>query len=114
FIQSEVPAHVKAGGILTTIASDGELERMTQYKDKAQKEVEGIPAVLLTYPPLMAAVIVLYNTNIVPVGDDQKQHFELTRNLVDRFNSRYNDVIVNPELRMPKVGGRVMSLQDPT
>ncbi|MBR9631086.1 tryptophan--tRNA ligase, partial [Staphylococcus aureus] len=78
------------------------------------KAVEGIPAGLLTYPPLMAADIVLYNTNIVPVGDDQKQHMELTRNLVDRFNSRYNDVLVKPEIRMPKVGGRVMSLQDPT
>ncbi|HDM2500393.1 TPA: tryptophan--tRNA ligase, partial [Staphylococcus aureus] len=114
FIQSEVPAHVQAGWMLTTIASVGELERMTQYKDKAQKAVEGIPAGLLTYPPLMAADIVLYNTNIVPVGDDQKQHIELTRNLVDRFNSRYNDVLVKPEIRMPKVGGRVMSLQDPT
>ncbi len=114
FIQSEVPAHVQAGWMLTTIASVGELERMTQYKDKAQKVVEGIPAGLLTYPPLMAADIVLYNTNIVPVGDDQKQHIELTRNLVDRFNSRYNDVLVKPEIRMPKVGGRVMSLQDPT
>ena len=78
------------------------------------KQTEGIPAGLLTYPPLMAADIVIYNTNIVPVGDDQKQHIELTRNLVDRFNSRYNDVLVKPEIRMPKVGGRVMSLQDPT
>ena len=112
FIQSEVPAH-QAGWMLTTIASVGELERMTQYKDKSSEAVEGIPAGLLTYPPLMAADIVLYNTNIVPVGDDQKQHIELTRNLVD-------DLIVvimmslKPEIRMPKVGGRVMSLQDPT
>ena len=114
FIQSEVPAHVQAGWMLTTIASIGELERMTQFKDKAQKRVDGVPAGLLTYPPLMAADIVIYNTNIVPVGDDQKQHMELTRNLVDRFNSRYNDVLVKPEIRMPKVGGRVMGLQDPT
>ncbi|WP_426800798.1 tryptophan--tRNA ligase [Staphylococcus capitis] len=114
FIQSEVPAHVQASWMLTTIASIGELERMTQFKDKAQKRVDGVPAGLLTYPPLMAADIVIYNTNIVPVGDDQKQHMELTRNLVDRFNSRYNDVLVKPEIRMPKVGGRVMSLQDPT
>lgn len=114
FIQSEVPAHVQAGWMLTTISSIGELERMTQYKDKAQKQNDGIPAGLLTYPPLMAADIVLYNTDIVPVGDDQKQHIELTRNLVDRFNSRYNDVLVKPEIQMPKVGGRVMSLQDPT
>lgn len=114
FIQSEVPAHVQASWMLTTISSIGELERMTQFKDKAVKQTEGIPSGLLTYPPLMAADIVIYNTNIVPVGDDQKQHIELTRNLVDRFNSRYNDVLVKPEIRMPKVGGRVMSLQDPT
>ncbi|MFS4463891.1 tryptophan--tRNA ligase [Staphylococcus haemolyticus] len=114
FIQSEVPAHVQAGWMLTTISSVGELERMTQYKDKAQKRTDGIPAGLLTYPPLMAADIVIYNANIVPVGEDQKQHMELTRNLVERFNSRYNDILVKPEIRMPKVGGRVMSLQDPT
>ncbi|MFP4927642.1 tryptophan--tRNA ligase [Staphylococcus pseudintermedius] len=114
FIQSEVPAHAQAGWMLTTISSIGELERMTQFKDKSQKQSEGIPAGLLTYPPLMAADIVLYNTEIVPVGDDQKQHIELTRNLVDRFNSRYNDVLTKPEIKMPEVGGRVMSLQDPT
>ncbi|MBZ8174868.1 tryptophan--tRNA ligase [Staphylococcus delphini] len=114
FIQSEVPAHAQAGWMLTTISSIGELERMTQFKDKSQKQSEGIPAGLLTYPPLMAADIVLYNTDIVPVGDDQKQHIELTRNLVDRFNSRYNDVLTKPEIKMPEVGGRVMSLQDPT
>ncbi len=114
FIQSEVPAHAQAGWMLTTISSIGELERMTQFKDKSQKQSEGIPAGLLTYPPLMAADIILYNTDIVPVGDDQKQHIELTRNLVDRFNSRYNDVLTKPEIKMPEVGGRVMSLQDPT
>ncbi|HDT8476333.1 TPA: tryptophan--tRNA ligase [Staphylococcus pseudintermedius] len=114
FIQSEVPAHAQAGWMLTTISSIGELERMTQFKDKSQKQSEGIPAGLLTYPPLMAADIVLYNTDIVPVGDDQKQHIELTRNLVDRFNSRYNDFLTKPEIKMPEVGGRVMSLQDPT
>ncbi|GGI38839.1 tryptophan--tRNA ligase [Mammaliicoccus stepanovicii] len=114
FIQSEVPAHVQAGWILTTISSIGELERMTQFKDKSQKQTEGIPAGLLTYPPLMASDIILYNTNIVPVGDDQKQHLELTRNLVDRFNSRYNDILIKPEIRMPKFGARIMSLQDPT
>ena len=114
FIQSEVPAHVQAGWMLTTISSVGELERMTQYKDKAQKRTDGIPAGLLTYPPLMAADIVIYNTNIVPVKKKKKQHMELTRNLVERFNSRYNDILVKPEIRMPKVGGRVMSLQDPT
>ncbi|EZX23168.1 tryptophanyl-tRNA synthetase, partial [Staphylococcus aureus C0673] len=67
-----------------------------------------------TYPPLMAADIVLYNTNIVPVGDDQKQHIELTRNVVDRFNTKYNDVLIKPEIHMPKFGARIMSLQDPS
>ena len=87
---------------------------MTQYKDKAQKQFQGIPAGLLTYPPLMAADIVLYNTNIVPVGDDQKQHLELTRNVVDRFNTKYNDILTKPSIHMPKFGARIMSLQDPT
>lgn len=114
FIQSEVPAHIQAGWILTTISSIGELERMTQYKDKAQKQFQGIPAGLLTYPPLMAADIVLYNTNIVPVGDDQKQHLELTRNVVDRFNTKYNDILTKPSIHMPKFGARIMSLQEPT
>ncbi len=114
FIQSEVPAHAQAGWMLTTISSIGELERMTQYKDKAKDRKEGIPAGLLTYPPLMAADILLYGTNIVPVGEDQKQHLELTRDLAERFNARYNDIFTIPEIRMPKVGGRIMSLQEPT
>ena len=99
--------------MLTTISSVGELERMTQYKDKAQKRTDGIPRIT-NLPTINGADIVIYNTNIVPVGEDQKQHMELTRNLVERFNSRYNDILVKPEIRMPKVGGRVMSLQDPT
>lgn len=114
FIQSEVPAHAQAGWMLTTISSIGELERMTQYKDKAKDRKEGIPAGLLTYPPLMAADILLYGTNIVPVGEDQKQHLELARDLAERFNARYNDIFTIPEIRMPKVGGRIMSLQEPT
>ncbi|UBH23032.1 tryptophan--tRNA ligase [Macrococcus armenti] len=114
FIQSEVPAHAQAGWMLTTISSIGELERMTQYKDKAKDRKEGIPAGLLTYPPLMAADILLYGTDIVPVGEDQKQHLELTRDLAERFNARYNDIFTIPEIRMPKVGGRIMSLQEPT
>lgn len=114
FIQSEVPAHAQAGWMLTTISSIGELERMTQYKDKAKDRKEGIPAGLLTYPPLMAADILLYGTNIVPVGEDQKQHLELTRDLAERFNARYNNIFTIPEIRMPKVGGRIMSLQEPT
>lgn len=114
FIQSEVLAHAQAGWMLTTISSIGELERMTQYKDKAKDRKEGIPAGLLTYPPLMAADILLYGTNIVPVGEDQKQHLELTRDLAERFNARYNNIFTIPEIRMPKVGGRIMSLQEPT
>lgn len=114
FIQSEVPAHAQAGWMLNTISTIGELERMTQYKDKAKDRKEGIPAGLLTYPPLMAADILLYGTNIVPVGEDQKQHLELTRDLAERFNARYNDIFTIPEIRMPKVGGRIMSLQEPT
>lgn len=110
FIQSEVPAHAQAGWMLTTISTIGELERMTQFKDKAKDRKEGIPAGLLTYPPLMAADILLYGTHIVPVGDDQKQHLELTRDLAERFNNKYNDIFTIPEIRMPKVGGRVMSL----
>ncbi|GGA98860.1 tryptophan--tRNA ligase [Macrococcus hajekii] len=114
FIQSEVPAHAQAGWMLTSIATIGELERMTQFKDKAKDRKDGIPAGLLTYPPLMAADILLYGTKIVPVGHDQKQHLELTRDLAERFNTRYNDILTIPEVRMPKVGGRVMSLQEPT
>ena len=99
--------------MLTTISSVGELERMTQYKDKAQN-VLTVFGRITNLPTINGADIVIYNTNIVPVGEDQKQHMELTRNLVERFNSRYNDILVKPEIRMPKVGGRVMSLQDPT
>ncbi|RLQ92977.1 tryptophan--tRNA ligase [Planomicrobium sp. Y74] len=113
FIQSEVPAHAQAGWMLQCIATIGELERMTQYKDKSLKNVS-VSAGLLTYPPLMAADILLYQTNIVPVGDDQKQHIELTRDLAERFNKKYNDVLTIPEIRIPKHGARIMSLQDPT
>ncbi len=112
FIQSEVPAHAQAGWILQCISHIGELERMTQFKDKSSGK-ESVSAGLLTYPPLMAADILLYNTNLVPVGDDQKQHLELTRDLAERFNKQYNDVLTVPEVRIPKVGARVMSLQDP-
>lgn len=112
FIQSEVPAHAQAGWILQCVASIGELERMTQFKDKSHGK-ESVSAGLLTYPPLMAADILLYNTNIVPVGDDQKQHIELTRDLAERFNKRYGKVFVIPEIQLPKAGARIKSLQDP-
>ena len=113
FIQSEVPAHAQAGWMLQCVASIGELERMTQYKDKSSGK-ESVSAALLTYPPLMAADILLYNTNIVPVGDDQKQHIELTRDLAERFNKRYNDILTIPDIQLPKEGARIKSLQEPT
>ncbi|MEH7682720.1 tryptophan--tRNA ligase [Priestia megaterium] len=112
FIQSEVPAHTEAGWMLQCVAYIGELERMTQFKDKSAGK-EAVSAGLLTYPPLMAADILLYNTDLVPVGEDQKQHLELTRDLAERFNKKYNDIFTIPEVRIPKVGARVMSLQDP-
>lgn len=114
FVQSEVPEHVRLGWIMTTISYVGELERMTQYKDKSQKRGDSIPAGLLTYPPLMAADILLYQTNYVPVGEDQKQHMELTRDLAQRFNRVYGEVFTIPEIKMGVGGARVMSLQEPT
>lgn len=113
FIQSEVPAHAQAGWMLQCVAYIGELERMTQFKDKADGK-SAVSAGLLTYPPLMAGDILLYSADLVPVGDDQKQHLELTRDLAERFNNRYNDIFTIPEVRIPKVGARVMSLQEPT
>lgn len=113
FIQSEVPAHAQAGWMMQCISTIGELERMTQYKDKSTKN-ESVSSGLLTYPPLMAADILLYQTDIVPVGDDQKQHIELTRDLAERFNKRFKKIMTIPEIRIPKHGARIMSLQDPT
>ncbi|WP_217586245.1 tryptophan--tRNA ligase [Lentibacillus saliphilus] len=113
FIQSEVPAHTQMGWMLQSISYVGELERMTQYKDKSEGK-EGVSSALLTYPSLMAADILLYNTDIVPVGEDQTQHLELTRNLAQRFNNRFNDILTVPEISIPKVGARIMSLQSPT
>ena len=114
FVQSEVPEHVQLGWIMTTMSYVGELERMTQYKDKASKRGDSVPAGLLTYPPLMAADILLYQTNLVPVGDDQKQHLEITRDLAQRFNRVYGeDVFTIPEILLGQDGTRVMSLQEP-
>jgi tryptophanyl-tRNA synthetase len=113
FIQSEVPAHAQAGWMLQCVAYIGELERMTQFKDKSAGK-EAVVAGLLTYPPLMAGDILLYGTNLVPVGEDQKQHLELTRDIAERFNKKYNDIFTIPEVRIPTVGARIMSLQDPT
>lgn len=114
FVQSEVPEHALLGWVTTTISYVGELERMTQYKDKSQKRGDSIPAGLLTYPPLMAADILLYQTNFVPVGEDQRQHMELTRDLAQRFNRVYGEVFTIPEIKTGVGGARVMSLQEPT
>ncbi|SIT68826.1 tryptophan--tRNA ligase [Edaphobacillus lindanitolerans] len=113
FIQSEVPAHAQAGWIMQCISYIGELERMTQFKDKSTGR-EAVSSGLLTYPPLMAADILLYDTDIVPVGDDQKQHVELTRDLAERFNKRYGQTLTVPDIRLPKHGARIKSLQEPT
>lgn len=114
FVQSEVPEHVQLGWIMITVANVGELERMTQYKDKAAKRGDSIPAGLLTYPPLMAADILLYQANLVPVGEDQKQHMEITRDLAQRFNRVYGEVFTIPDILLGHDGTRVMSLQEPT
>ncbi len=112
FIQSEVPAHAQAGWMMQCVSYIGELERMTQFKDKSSGK-EGVSSGLLTYPPLMAADILLYQTDVVPVGEDQKQHVELTRDLAERFNKRYGKVLTIPEPLIPKNGARIKSLQDP-
>lgn len=113
FIQSEVPAHAQLGWMMQCVAYIGELERMTQFKDKSTGK-EAVTAGLLTYPPLMAADILLYNTDVVPVGEDQKQHLELTRDLAERFNKKYRDILTVPEVKIAKVGARIMSLTEPT
>lgn len=114
FIQSEVHEHAEIGYLLQTITYIGELERMTQYKDKKAKQVEGVSSALLTYPVLMAGDILLYNANGVPVGQDQKQHLELTRTLAERFNSKYSETFNIPDALIVKEGAKIMSLQDPT
>lgn len=114
FVQSEVPEHVQLGWIMTTLAYVGEMERMTQYKDKAKKAGESIPYGLMAYPCLMVADILLYQAKLVPVGEDQRQHIEITRTLAERFNYRYGEVFTIPEMFAPEGGARVMSLQNPT
>ena len=113
FIQSEVKEHAEMGYLLQTITYLGELERMTQYKDKKEKQVAGVSSALLTYPVLMAGDILLYNADYVPVGEDQKQHLELSRNLAERFNNRYSDTFTVPEPLIFKQGAKIMSLQNP-
>lgn len=114
FIQSEVKEHAELGYLMQTITHIGELERMTQFKDKMAKQVQGVSSALLTYPVLMAADILLYNADFVPVGEDQKQHLELTRNLAERFNTRFGETFTIPEPLIAKFGAKIMSLQDPT
>lgn len=114
FVQSHVPAHAELGWTLNCYTYFGELSRMTQFKDKSSRHAENINAGLFDYPVLMAADILLYQANLVPVGDDQKQHLELSRDIAMRFNALYGDIFTVPEPFIPKVGARVMSLQDPT
>lgn len=114
FIQSEVKEHVELGYIMQSIAYMGELERMTQYKEKKQKQTQGVTSALFTYPALMAADILLYDATYVPVGDDQMQHLELARDLANRFNNRYGNTFVVPEPLVSKKGSRIMDLQNPT
>ena len=114
FIQSDVAEHAELTWILNCIARMSELERMTQFKDKARKQLENVGVGVFDYPVLMAADILLYQTDLVPVGDDQKQHLELTRDLAIRFNRDYGETFRVPEPYIPKVGARIMSLSDPT
>ena len=114
FIQSHVPQHSQLSWILSCSTQFGELGRMTQFKDKSAKHADNINTGLFTYPVLMAADIMLYGTHYVPVGGDQKQHVELARDIAQRFNNNYSETFVLPEPMIPKVGARVMSLQDPT
>lgn len=116
FIQSHVPAHSEAAWLLTCNSYMGELSRMTQYKDKSKKygDNDSIGAGLFVYPVLMAADILLYNTDLVPVGQDQKQHLELARDLANRFNNAYSPTFKVPEPYIQKAGAKIMSLQDPT
>lgn len=114
FIQSQVHTHAELAWILNCYTQFGELSRMTQFKDKSTKHPENINAGLFTYPSLMAADILLYQSDLVPVGADQKQHLELSRNIAERFNGAYSPTFKVPDPYIPKVGARVMSLQDPT
>src|SRR5215207_4951800 len=114
FVQSDVKEHTALTWVLNCVARKSELERMTQYKDKARKQQENLSAGFFDYPVLMAADILLYQTDLVPVGDDQRQHLELTRDLAIRFNRDYGDTFKVPDAYIPKVGARIMSLADPT
>jgi tryptophanyl-tRNA synthetase len=114
FIQSHVTEHAQLAWILNCNAQYGELGRMTQFKDKSAKHADNINVGLFSYPVLQAADILLYQADLVPVGEDQKQHLELTRNIAERFNHHYSPTFTVPEPFIPKVGARIMSLQEPT
>jgi tryptophanyl-tRNA synthetase len=113
FVQSHVTAHAEAAWMLSSAASMGELRRMTQFKDKSEQQ-EFVSVGLFTYPVLMAGDILLYQTDAVPVGEDQRQHLELARDIAERFNSRYGETFRLPDAIIPEVGGRIMDLQEPT
>ena len=114
FVQSHVPAHAQLAWVLNCYTMFGELSRMTQFKDKSAKNAQNINAGLFTYPALMASDILLYQADLVPVGIDQKQHLELTRDIAERFNQIYGDTFVVPECYMAKTGAKICSLADPT
>jgi tryptophanyl-tRNA synthetase len=114
FIQSDVKEHAELAWVLNGVVRVGELERMTQYKDKSKKQSENVLAGLLNYPVLMAADILLYQTDLVPVGQDQKQHLELTRDVAERFNRDYGETFKVPDPFIPKVGAKIMALDDPS
>ena len=114
FIQSHVPAHSQLAWVLSCYTQFGELSRMTQFKEKSLKHTDNVNAGLFSYPVLMAADILLYKPDLVPVGADQKQHLEIARDIATRFNHTYGDVFTIPDAYIPKIGARVMSLQDPT
>ena len=114
FMQSHVPAHAELAWVLSCYTMFGELSRMTQFKDKSAKHSDNINAGLFTYPVLMAADILLYQPDLVPVGNDQKQHIEIARDIANRFNNVYSETFKIPEPYMPKAGARIMSLSDPT
>jgi tryptophanyl-tRNA synthetase len=113
YVQSDVPEHTELAWILGCLARVPELERMTQYKEKAAKQREGVGLGVLTYPILMAADILLFQTDLVPIGQDQKQHLELTRDLAERFNRDYGETFRIPDAYIPKLGAKILSLSDP-
>jgi len=114
FRQSDVPEHTELTWLLSSVTAHGDLNRMTQFKEKSAKQRELVSAGIFLYPLLQAADVLVYRANEVPVGDDQRQHLELMRDIAQRFNERFGEILVVPEHRIPEVGARIMDLQDPT